>query len=486
MRVELLVLLVAHIAVGTTLALLSRRYFTKSLRDYYTASSRLGALLSAGTYAATTYSAFMMVGLVGMTYATGIGALGFELLYLAATVVILSTIGYEIWRLARRYQWLAPSQMLGDLYNSRVLAVATALVYLFAMVPYLAAQIRGLEAMFSYGGLGSLEAILISATLVYSWIFIAGMWSVALTDTYQGFLMLSGGLAYLIWALFYLAPARGLTLSDVFTELSKTGHLGLTGFWSLSTFIAYTLPWAFFAITNPQVVIRLYVPRDEEAYKKSVVAFYIYGFLYTLIVVLVGLVAAGLAATGALPRGLGWDSVTPYLLGLMHPLLGSLIAVSVIAAAVSTANSIVLAVSSSLVSLSEKKSLAVARAVDAALVVAATLVAMLGAGFIVELSVLTSVILLPLAPITVLGVYRQPRNSTVMRRFALASLVVGVGLATYYATVLGPRRAFREVVAGLPLSAWVLLVSTLILVTGHLVESKLAGSRRALRARPPG
>ncbi|ADG90537.1 Na+/solute symporter [Thermosphaera aggregans] len=62
MRVELLVLLVAHIAVGTTLALLSRRYFTRSLRDYYTASSRLGVLLSAGTYAATTYSAFMMGG----------------------------------------------------------------------------------------------------------------------------------------------------------------------------------------------------------------------------------------------------------------------------------------------------------------------------------------------------------------------------------------------------------------------------------------
>jgi SSS family solute:Na+ symporter len=469
-RVEFTVLLGLHILAGTLLALISRRYFTRNLRDYYTTSSRLGALLSAGTYAATTYSAFMMVGLVGMTYATGVGALGFELLYLASTVILLSTIGYRIWMLSREYKWIAPSQMLGDLYNSNALSLVVAAIYLFAMIPYLAAQIQGLRAMFSYGGLGSAEATVISAILVYLWIFIAGMWSVALTDTYQGFLMLTGGLLYLCWALYH-APASGVSSAELFRVLSSNGYLGLTSFWSFTTFLAYTLPWAFFAVTNPQVIVRLYVPRDERAYKKSVTYFYFYGFLYTLIVVLIGLVAAGLALRGVIPQGMPWDSVTPYLLNSMHPLLGSFIAVTVIAAAVSTANSIVLAVSGSVVSLLTRRTLTLARTIDAVLVAASAIVALMGVGFIVDLSVLTSVILLPLAPVTILGVYKHNRTSKVKAHFAIMSLIIGVGLGTYYALVLGPRRAFREVVSGLPISAWILLVSGLVLLVGYTIEA---------------
>jgi len=469
-RTEFFVLLIVHVIIGSLLAVISRRYFTRDLRDYYTTSSRLGTLLSAGTYAATTYSAFMMVGLVGMTYATGIGALGFELLYLASTVVLLSTVGFKIWELSRKYKWIAPSQMLGDLYGSRALAVAVAVVYLFAMIPYLSAQIQGLKVVFDYGGLGELESTLISAVLVYSWIFIAGMWSVAVTDSYQGFLMLAAGLSYLIWTLHYLTLAGGVTYPDLFKMLSESGYLSLSEFWSLITFLAYTLPWAFFAVTNPQVVVRIYVPRDEKTYKKSVTAFYIYGFVYTLIAVLVGLLASGLATIGVLPKNLPWDSVTPHLLKLMHPLLGSLIAVSIIAAAISTANSIVLAVSGSLISMSRSRSVALARVIDALLVIAAALVASINVGFIVDLSVLTSVILLPIAPLTVLGVYMASKSSSVVRTSALVSLVIGVGLAAYYALILGPRKAFRESIFNLPLSAWVLVTSTLILLTGHIIE----------------
>jgi SSS family solute:Na+ symporter len=472
LRVEFFIFLVAYIAIGSFLAVISRRFFTRDLRDYYTSSSRLGVLLSAGTYAATTYSAFMMVGLVGMTYATGVGALGFELLYLASTIVLLSTIGFKIWELSKKYNWISPSQMLGDFYNSRVLALVVALVYLFAMIPYLAAQIQGLRVIFNYGGLGTLESTIISAILVYVWIFIAGMWSVAITDTYQGFLMLSGGLSYLIWTFCYFTPASGIVYSELFKTLSERGYLGLTDFWSLTTYLAYTLPWAFFAVTNPQVVVRLYVPRDEKTYKKAVTAFYIYGFTYTIIVVLIGLVAAGLATRGVLPSNLPWDSVTPYILGLMHPFLGSLIAVSIIAAAVSTANSIVLAVSGSLISLSRSRSVALARIIDAILVIIATLTTMSSVGFIVDLSVLTSVILLPLAPITILGVYMVNKWSSVLKNSALASLIIGVSIATYYALILGPRKAFREVILGLPLSAWVLLTSTIVLLIGYIIGVK--------------
>lgn len=470
MRVEFLVVLALHLAIGTAIALFSRRYFGGTFKDYYVAGGKLGSVLSAGTYAATTYSAFMMVGLVGLTYATGVGAYGFELVYLAATVFLLSTVGYEIWKLSRSHSWISPSQMIGELYGSRVLAFATTAVYLFAMIPYLAAQILGLRAVFGYGGLGDQESLIISVLMVYLWIFIAGMWSVALTDFYQGVLMLVSGLIYLSW-LFFFAYTSGVGFGELYTTLHESGRLGITSFWTFSVFLAYTIPWAFFAITNPQVVVRLYLPRDLKSYRRSVAMFTGYGFLYTLIVVLAGLVAAGLSLNNVIPNISPRERVTPYLLTLMNPFVGSLIAVSIIAAAVSTSNSIVLAVSGSVLSCTRiKESLIIARLTDLALVIAAGFVAYLNPGFIVDLSVLTSVILLPLAPITLVAVYLHSRVGRFTRAASLTSLIAGTGFATYYAVTLGPRRTFIEVVNGAPVSAWTLIISSAILIIGVVAD----------------
>jgi SSS family solute:Na+ symporter len=457
----------AYVLVGTLIALASRRYFLGTLREYYTSGGRIGALLTAGAYAATTYSAFMMIGLVGLSYNTGVGALGFELTYLASTVFLLSTLGYRVWRLSKKRGWISPSQMLSDLYGSRVLGLAVAVVYLFAMLPYLAAQIRGLEIIFEYGGLGEGVALVASALLIYGWIFVAGMWSVATTDLYQGVIMLASGLAYLAWILLALVPGLGVDLTGVATALSSSGYLGLTGFWAPPVFLAYTIPWMFFAVTNPQVVAKLYLPRDGRSYWRSVMYFFVYGLTYTLIAVLVGLLARGLAVLGRFPGSMPGDNVTPTLLAAMDPLLGSLVAISIIAAAVSTANSIVLAVSGSvLTSTSRRGNLLLARVIDAVLVAASTLLAWARIGVIVDLSVLTSVILLPLAPVTIAGVLLWEKTGRASRLAALLSIVSGVSLATYYAATLGPRKAFTTQVLGMPISGLALLVSTIIITVG--------------------
>jgi SSS family solute:Na+ symporter len=470
-RIEFLIVFSIYIAIGSALATMSRRFFRGDIRDYYTGGGRLGALLAFGTYAATTYSAFMMIGLVGLAYATGVGALGFELAYLAFTVFLLSTTGYRIWTLSRHYKWVSPSQMLGEIYGTRLLEFTTSCIYLFAMLPYLAAQLQGLKGVFTYGGLSEVESIIVSSIIVYAWIITAGMWSVAATDTYQGFIMLSSGLAYLSWVLFALVPSTGYPLGNIISVTANSGYLGLTNFWSLPVFLAYTTPWIFFAITNPQVVARLYIARDEQSYKKSAVYFFIYGLMYTLIVVIVGLIARGLAEVGFLPRDLPRDSVTPALLNYMNPILGSIIAVSIIAAAVSTANSIVLAVSSSLLTtIGLKGRLIVARLLDAVLVFFAALLASANIGFIVDLSVLTSVILLPLAPITIMGVYLNKKPGPIIKYSPVLSAIVGVGISTYYAIVYGPRRAFLEQIMGLPLSLITLLSSSVILLGGYVFE----------------
>ncbi|MEM0031787.1 MAG: sodium:solute symporter family protein, partial [Desulfurococcaceae archaeon] len=81
--------------------------------------------------------------------------------------------------------------------------------------------------------------------------------------------------------------------------------------------------------------------------------------------------------------------------------------------------------------------------------------------------------LLPLAPVTILAVLKHGEFSKYTKLAALVSLVAGTLLATYYAITLGPRRAFREMIMGLPLSIWVLVLSSMIMLVGYFIDRQL-------------
>ena len=90
--------------------------------------------MAALTYNATTYSAFMLVGLAGLTYAGGVGALGFELIYLSG-LVLVAFLGRAFgWR-AGGYDYLTPTEVLADRYQSKLLGVIAALAAVVFLIP---------------------------------------------------------------------------------------------------------------------------------------------------------------------------------------------------------------------------------------------------------------------------------------------------------------------------------------------------------------
>jgi len=472
MILEFLALLILYISLGTTIAILSRRFGVRSTAEYYVAGYKLGGFLASMTYAATTYSAFMMVGLVGLAYDTGVGALGFELAYLIATLALLSLLSPIVWSKARERGWVSVSEMLGDLYNSRLLGMAVAATYLVALLPYTSAQMIGVGSIFEGIGLGYIAGVLTSAILCFLWIVVAGVWSVATTDAYQGVWMIAASAMFIAWIAAFLLPSHGLDLGRAVEVLNERGLTGLTEFWSASTFLAYTIPWVFFAVTNPQVVQRLYMPADVKALRRMVQYFAVYGLAYTLIVTLAGLLGRSITEFGGIPYVKNRDLVTPVLLSYASPIMASFVYVSITAAAISTADSIVLSVASSFVRdfyerrlprASPRRSYALSNLVVACLIVLSALIAYARPGFVVEMSVLSSVLLLPLAPITLLAWLSPSRaKDAALRAGATASLLVGVGVALCCAIVYGPRRAFTANILGLPLSAWILAITSAI------------------------
>ncbi len=480
MLAELFIALLAtYIVLGTAIALVSRRFGVKTTADYFVAGYRLGGFLASMTYAATTYSAFMMVGLVGLAFATGVAALGFELAYLVVTMGILTIVGPTIWKLARERRWVSPSEMLSDLYGSETLGIIVALLYLVALIPYTAAQLKGIGEIFQVIGVGYDIGIAVALGLVLLWTLIAGIWSVATTDTYQGLWMVSASIATVVWLLLILAPNAGLDASRIAEALNSTssGNL-LSNTWSLSVFVGFTAPWLFFALTNPQVVQRLYMPRDARAYRRMVQYFALYGLLYTVMVVVIGLVFRAYTVT-VLGRDTELylvkhrDMVTPYMLSLASPVLAAFVFVSIVAAAVSTANSIVLSVASSITrDLYERRKTspnpAIARTIALASIAimstAAAGIALARPTFIVELSVLSSALLLPLAPVTLVGLYTKPGRRGAVP--AVTAIVAGSSIMFIAALIYGARKALVLTWLGIPLPLWCLIISSIIVLIG--------------------
>ncbi|MEM4584672.1 MAG: sodium:solute symporter family protein, partial [Ignisphaera sp.] len=208
-----IITLIVFFSTSSLIAFASRKLMGKGFTEFTVAGYRLGGFLSAMTYAATTYSAFMMVGLVGLSFATGVAALGFELVYLVATIGILVSVGPTIWMKARSRRWVSSSEMLGDLYGSKALASAIAILYLLALTPYLAAQFKGVGEIFQALGIDYTVGVTFMAITTFLWIAIAGIWSVATSDAFQGLWMIVTSIVLVTWIVMVMLPDSGLDVS---------------------------------------------------------------------------------------------------------------------------------------------------------------------------------------------------------------------------------------------------------------------------------
>ncbi len=389
---DFLILLLLYAIAGTAIALIARRYGTKDDVDYFIAGRNVSGLISALTYAATTYSAFMMVGLVGLSYATGVGAAAFELFYLVGTLFLLSYYSPKLWKLSKETNSVSPAELIGHRFGRRT-AVAIAIVCIIALIPYTASQLIGVSLIITkLSNLSYISAIFISATLIALWAFIGGLRGVAWTDAIQGIIMLLAAMAALIYV-FNMNP-------KFFDEVSVLKDLLIVPnkIWTPMRFLSLTIPWFFFALTNPQVLQRTFIPKDEKALKKMVIYFGIFGLIYTVIVTLLGLMLRTMTAFNLFPLVKDRDMVTPTLLSIMPEGVALFVTLSIIAAAITTANSIVLSLSS-MVARDIAKKRYIGQISVVALTIFVGIFALLRPSYIVELSVMSSTILLSVLPL---------------------------------------------------------------------------------------
>jgi SSS family solute:Na+ symporter len=334
--------LLSWMAIAVSIAYLAGRGLGKGPSEYFLGGRRLGGFISGMSYSATTYSAFMLVGLVGLTYDSGVGALGFEMTYLMFTVILLTVFAPRFWLASNKYDFITPAELLARRYETRWAGVVASVVFLVMLVPYAAVQLMGIGFLvegLTGGQIPYMAGVAVMAGFAGFSAIWAGMRSVSWTDAFQAITMLTTSLFALFYIFFHFFGSPGNFFRTITVDHPEL--LKLT--WDPRLFIGLALPWAFFALTNPQVSQRMLVPDKISSLKRMIIYFSAFGFIYTIISTLFGFQAASL-----LPNLENPDKAMPVLLTKVPLPLGLLIFVGIFAAATSTLGSITLTLSSSI------------------------------------------------------------------------------------------------------------------------------------------
>lgn len=333
---------------------LGDRKHSKSYSDFVCAEKSLGGWTTALSSAASSESAWAILGLSGLGFFVGLPALW---------AVAGCVLGFIVNALFVIRQLRADSDRLGaitlsDYIESRLddkskrLRVVSALIITFFMGVYVVAQFVGagkiLNEMEILGpGTSYEKGVIIGAAIVGVYIFLGGYAAVCWTDAVQGVLMLLVMVGLPVYAII-LAGGPGPVWD---TLVSQQGTLGVTTLlgWGSAGFIVAQAAVGMGYQGMPHMVIRYITVKDDAQAKAAGVISVAWSAIALTGSAVLGITCralypldqAGCSAAGfCAPTQKAAESVISYFaMNSLHPVVAGLVLAAVSAAIMSTADS---------------------------------------------------------------------------------------------------------------------------------------------------
>jgi len=469
---------------GITLSVVASRANEGTATDYFLAGRSTGSVVAGLSYAATTYSAYMLVVLTGLTYRGGIGALGFELIYFAG-LSLLVVFAPRYWLASKKWGFVSPAEMFGARFADRRVARLMAIISIVFLLPYCTTQMAGIGLLLSGvtdNSFDLFQAVLIGAALAIAWTLFAGLRSVAWTDAAQAVMMMVSALIALAFAIAGLGGIPGF-LEATIDSRSLWLEVPGPGLWSMGTFIALSLPWFFFAISNPQVAQRLFIVKDFRSMRNMILWVLAFGLIFTQVSIIWGFaslqVAPGLENTSTATPALLTSGIIPL------PVVLFLI-VGILAAAISTLDSIALTMGSLIArdfaprkAFNDKAQILTGRVVVVVVIVFASYFALRSTDIVDQLASLSAAGLMVMVP-TIVGAFFWKRST---HWGALSSLTGGSLTAVYLALIQGVSVFNPLLVGAVATISTLLFLLVSVLTKPHPGALNFAGDLREDLAR---
>jgi len=335
--------------VGLVYATIRSRRQAQSTADYLLAGSNIGLFLGFLTYAATMFSTFTLLGMPDFVRTHGVGAWIFLAVSDGMQVFLVVALGLYLRRRVAQRGFDGMAGLLARCYGRKWSGYVYFIGVFIFLIPYIAIQIRGVGIFLNAAMPGALPVwgwatAIVVLFLVYS--EIGGLRAIIYSDAIQGITLLVATWIVAVACLNYFGG-----IAPMFEEvgrineplLSTPGPKGLFTFQFLvSTFLAICM----YPITQPQVAVRIVIMKDSKSTNRMAVAVGIFTMLILLATIPIGMYGAvrypDLSVSDFLAQVLLFDQA---------PIVGAIVTVGLIAAAMSTADSQIFALGSELRSL---------------------------------------------------------------------------------------------------------------------------------------
>lgn len=383
--VTILVYLVGMLLIGAHYA---RK--NSSTSDFYLGGRKLGPFVTAMSAEASDMSSYLLMGLPGLAYLSGVADVGWTVIGLAAGT-------YLNWlftaRRLRRYTHITNSITLPQFFSRRfrdnrnILAVMAALIIIIFFIPYTASGFAACGKLFSsLFGIDYMVAMIISAIVIVGYTAAGGFLAASITDFIQSIIMTFAILFVLIYA---TVQAGGIGAVMENAKLLP-GYLSFTDTYAESTGtsapynvlqIISTCAWGLGYFGMPHILLRFMAIEDEKKLKLSRRVASVWVVIAMAVAVLIGIVGRSLSDVGLVEKLSGSETETIIIRiadllaegGVFPALIAGLILAGILASTMSTADSQLLAASSSVsqnilqeafhLKLSQKASMLVARGI---------------------------------------------------------------------------------------------------------------------------
>lgn len=383
MFVTMVVYLVAMLGMG---AAVSKK--NKTVGDFYLGGRKLGPFVTAMSAEASDMSSYLLMGIPGLAYLSGIADAGW-------TIIGLATGTYINWLVTakriRRYTEATGSitvpAFFSDRYgdNKNILTFISAVIIVIFFVPYTASGFAGCGKLFaSLFNSDYHIAMIVSAIVIIGYTMLGGFLAASTTDFVQSIIMTVALIIILIFGTMKAGGAGAVYdnakgLAGYFSMLSthnpETGDASPYGFIR----IVSTLAWGLGYFGMPHILLRFMAIEDDSKLKLSRRVATIWVLISMAVSVCIGVVGLGMTAKGEIPVLHGSDSETAIIKiadllarhGALCAVIAGIVLSGILASTMSTADSQLLCASSSIssdilvkcfhVHISEKKLMAISR-----------------------------------------------------------------------------------------------------------------------------
>ncbi len=322
---------------------------SESEKEYFLGGRNMSGLVAALSAGASDMSAWVLMGLPGSIYLYGVGkvwiAVGLMLGTIAAWIFVAPRL--------RRYSIVANDsitipQFLTNRFQSqhKALQIICAVVFVVVYCIYSASSIVACGDLFkTVLGADPKIAMIVATAIIVLYTFLGGFNAVCWTDFFQGLLMLAALMLCPIIAVFALnaghfVPEGSAVLPEHYYNILSSGSFD----WASIADIITGLGWGLGYFGMPHIIVRYIAIRSEKDMKRSQIV----GSCWTTVILIMS------AVVGLLGRKLFGDSLADsqslvfvtMVRRFFPAFLAGILLSAIIAAAMSTADSQLLASSS--------------------------------------------------------------------------------------------------------------------------------------------